>query len=145
MPNTVLERNYSSIPTLQWCNVCEWLNTFIPHFIMHAITLSMLGFKLIRVSKRGPCCEIPQHWVSDMKTHMVSITVAPFLLLFFLGVTQASAGALITMMGPTQWEWGWQKNLRVVVADKLVPNESQNTCQLDFDNPCGILTYVTDT
>ena len=92
----------------------------------------MLGFELIHVSKRGPCCEKPQHWVSDMKTHMVSITVAPFLLLFFLDVTQASTGPLITMMVPTLWEWDRQKNVRVVVADKLVQNEYQNICQLDF-------------
>ena len=38
--------------------VWEWINTFIPHLSGHVITylLTLKGFKLINVSKRGSCC-----------------------------------------------------------------------------------------
>ena len=34
--------------------VWEWMNNFIPHVTGHMFYLSMLGLKLIHVSKRGP-------------------------------------------------------------------------------------------
>ena len=34
--------------------VQEWVNNFIPYFIEAWDNLSMLGLKVIRVSKRGP-------------------------------------------------------------------------------------------
>ena len=36
--------------------VWEWISNFIPHFTGHVIALAMLGLKLNRFSKRGPCC-----------------------------------------------------------------------------------------
>ena len=51
------EMNYLFIPKLQWRShwSWEWISNFIPCFTGHMITYpSMLAFKLLHVSKRGP-------------------------------------------------------------------------------------------
>ena len=54
----------------------EWLSNLIPHFTMASDYVSILGLKLIHVSKRGPCC--PLHFLLEITGYQI-LTVGIYL------------------------------------------------------------------